>query len=104
LGSSDLARSSGVVHVGDTVRATTTANATQELEIVSIDSDSTLHGVTRDGAAVTLRPSDLTSLEYRTKAPGKSALLGLAIFVGVGSAFHGCSAESHPWPCDDSDY
>jgi hypothetical protein len=104
LPAADLAGSSNVVHVGDSVRATTTANITHEFELVSVDADSTLHGVTPDGAMVSVRASDLTSLEYRTKAPGKSALLGIAIFMGVGSVFHGCSEESHPFPCDGSDY
>jgi hypothetical protein len=101
LSGSDLDGLPEVVHVGDSVRATTTTSVTQQLEVVALE-DGTLRGVSPQGAEVVIPAVDLAELEYRTPAPGKAVMLGLAVFFGVAATFHGCDPPDYdPFPCSD---
>lgn len=87
LSGPELAGLTTVVHAGDSVRATSTANVTQEFEILAFDDERTLRGVTPDGNEIVIHTPDLATLEYRTPARAKAVLLGVAIYLGVGAAF-----------------
>ena len=79
---SDLAGLPALVHVGETVRVTT-ATISVELEVVSIE-DGVLRGTTPGGETVPVRVADITAVEHRVRAPGKTAGVVIGALLGAG--------------------
>jgi hypothetical protein len=78
----DLAGLPALVHAGETVRVTTAASSV-ELEVVSIE-DGLLRGTTAGGETVPVRMADVTAVEHRTRAPGKTAGVVIGALFGAG--------------------
>ena len=95
LRGSELEKVSAVVHVGDTVRTTTTAGVTQEFKMVALEGGGTLRGATSDGSPVAVQAGDLAALEYRIPAPRRTVwmIIGAVLGVSLVSAYDSCKPE-----------
>lgn len=78
----DLAALPALVHAGETVWVTTAASASSELEVVSIE-DGVLHGKTAGGEMVPVRVADITAVEHRKRAPGKTVAMVIGAALGA---------------------
>ena len=90
---SDLAALPALVHAGETVRVTTAASSV-ELEVVSIE-DGVLRGTTLGRETIPVRTADITAVEHRTRAPGKTAgvVIGALLGAGILAAKGSCKSE-----------
>ena len=79
---SDLAGLPELVRAGETVRVTTAASSVM-LEVVSIE-NGVLRGTTPTGDTVPVRLADITAVEHRTIAPGKTAGVVIGALFGAG--------------------
>jgi len=95
LSGPDLVQIPAVVHVGDTVRTTSAAGATQEFELVALEDDGVLRGVTSAGASIAVQTDDVAALEYRRPAPRRTVWLVVGAVLGAGliSAHDSCKPE-----------
>ena len=81
------------VQVGDEVRATKRDGATTQFEIEAIDVGGMLRGVTTEGAAVEVGVADISTLEYRKPAPGKTVMFVLGVTFGVAALTAECESD-----------
>ena len=81
------------VHVGDEVRATKRDGTTTQFEIEAIDVGGMLRGVTTEGAAVEVGVADISALEYRKHAPGKTVMFVLGVTFGVAALTVECESD-----------
>ena len=95
LRGSELEKVSAVVHVGDTVRATTTTGVTRELKVVAFEAGGTLRDATSEGSPIAVQSASLAALEYRRPAPRRTVwmVIGAVLGLGVVTAHDSCKPE-----------